>query len=129
MTTSIDLGEVLSASACKAKLDAMTDWTGTAVYLLSNLKSGEPVYCGTANGKTRLRSHLNKDDLRNGPVGKTMVNPELRAYCLGQGPGWLGIQFRLYANDTEARLAERVIITDFGIRRYGGRLFNQRMSG
>jgi hypothetical protein len=129
LTTSIDLGDVLSVSACKAKLDAMTDWTGTAVYLLSNLTSGEPVYCGTANGKARLRSHLHKDDLLNGPLGKTMVNPELRAYCLNQQRGWLGIQFRLYPNEPEARAAEKAIITELGIRRQGGRLFNQRTSG
>ena len=127
--TSVDLGEVLSAGACRAKLDTIGNWEGTAVYLLSSLISGEPVYCGTANGKSRLRSHLHKDDLRNGPVGKTKVNPELRAYCLSQPPGWLGIQFRLFPSETKARCAERTIIAELGIRRNGGQLFNQRMSG
>lgn len=129
MPTTVDLGEILSATDCKAKLNAMGVWSGTAVYLLSNLISGEPVYCGTANGKARLRSHLQKDDLANGPVGKTTVNPDLRAYCLSNRPGWLGIQFRVFETELEARVAERTIIAELGIRRQGGRLFNQRMSG
>lgn len=123
------LGDVMTASECRQRLSAITAWSGTAVYLLSNRVTAEPIYCGTANAKTRLLSHLHKDDLRNGPVGKTMVNPELRAYCLNQPRGWLGIQFTMFASETEARQQEQAVIRSLGIRRMGGKIFNQRLAG
>lgn len=58
-----------------------------------------------------------------------MVNPQLRAYCLSQPQGWLGVQFRVFSSEAEARAKEQAIILELGIRRMGGRLFNQRMSG
>lgn len=124
-----DLGPILTRDACAAQLSAMTTWPGTAVYVLWDRNRNEPIYCGTANNRGRLRGHLNKDDLKNGPVGKTMVNPDLRAYCLAQPKGWLGVQFRMFANESEARLIEQRIIATHGIRKFGGRLFNQRTSG
>ncbi len=123
------LGEVMTASECRQRLSSVNAWSGTAVYLLSNRETAEPIYCGTANAKTRLLSHLHKDDLRNGPVGKTMVNPELRAYCLSQPREWLGIQFKMFANEAEARQHEQAVIRILGIRRMGGKLFNQRLTG
>jgi hypothetical protein len=124
-----DLGPITPAETCAAKLAAMTAWPGTAVYLLWDRTKDKPVYCGTANSKSRLKAHLAKDDLRNGPVGKTMVNPELRAYCLAQPKGWLGVQFKMFSSEQEARLAEQRVISIHGIRKLGGLLFNQRISG
>lgn len=124
-----DFGIAMTAAECRRHLAMLTAWPGTAVYLLSNRITSELVYCGTANSKSRLLGHLHKDDLRNGPVGKTMVNPELRAYCLSQRKGWLGVQFKFFASEAEARAKEQAIIRELGIRRLGGSLFNQRMSG
>jgi hypothetical protein len=129
MSQLADLGPTMTAAECRHRLSMLSAWSGTAVYLLSNRTTAEPVYCGTANSKSRLLSHLHKDDLRNGPVGKTMVNPQLRAYCLSQRQGWLGVQFRFFSSEAEARAKEQAIILELGIRRMGGRLFNQRMSG
>jgi hypothetical protein len=123
------LGEILSADQCKAQLKTIACWSGTAVYLLWHPSVGRPVYCGTANSARRILGHLHKDDLRNGPIGKTHTNPELRAYCLSQPKGWLGVQFKLLQNEETARQTEQQIIAHFGIRRAGGTLFNQRFSG
>lgn len=125
----MELGPILDRDACAARLNGLRSWNGTAVYVLWDRIRNEPIYCGTANSPSRLKGHLHKDDLRNGPVGKTLVNPELRSYCLAQPRGWLGIQFRLFATEDEARAVERDIIATHGIRKQGGRLFNQRMSG
>lgn len=124
-----NLGPVMSAGECRRALDSIAVWSGTAVYLLSDRRNGEPVYCGTANGKTRLKGHLAKDDLANGPLGKTMRNPALRAYCLAQSPGWLGVQFVLTPDEDTARALERALILRYGLRSVGGKLFNQRLSG
>lgn len=124
-----DLGPVMSADECRQALGSIGHWSGTAVYLLSDTNSGEPVYCGTANGKSRLRAHLAKDDLANGPIGKTMSNPALRSYCLAQPRGWLGVQFVMMPDAQSARALERLLIAKLGIRSFGGKLFNQRMSG
>lgn len=119
----------MPAETCAAKLAAMTVWPGSAVYLLWDRTKDKPVYCRTANSKSRLKAHLAKDNLRNRPVGKTMVNPELRAYCLAQPTGWLGVQFKLFSSEQDARLVEQRVISIHGIRKFGGLLFNQRMSG
>jgi hypothetical protein len=124
-----ELGPVMTADQCTQKLKNLTTWPGTAVYLLSNRNTGDPVYCGTANSKSRLKSHLHKDDLKNGPVGKTMVNPELRNYCLVQPKGWLGVQFKIFNSEDDAKSKEREIIGALGIKKNGGQLFNQRTSG
>ncbi|MNR94505.1 hypothetical protein D3C72_255900 [compost metagenome] len=122
------LGAIMNAATCRRALGAPA-WQGVAVYMLWSRKDQIPVYCGTARSPSRLRSHLAKDDLANGPKGKTHVNPDLRAYCLAQPAGWLGVSFALFESDDEARAVERDIIGRLGIRRYGGQLFNQRLSG
>jgi hypothetical protein len=103
--------------------------TETAVYVLWDRATETAIYCGTSRTPSRLRSHLAKDDLANGPVGKTHVNPELRSYCLSQAKGWLGVSFAVFADDAAARTVEREIISSLGIRKYGGQLYNQRLSG
>lgn len=123
------LGPILPAEECRRRLDSMTSWNGAATYLLYNRRTNEPIYCGTAKNRSSVRRHLAKDDLANGPVGKTQVNPELRNYCLAQRAGWLGVAFHMFGTLEEAKLEERRIIAQLGIRSLGGALYNQRLSG
>ena len=123
------LGPIYSATECRNQL--RRDWSEaeTAVYILWDRGTETAIYCGTSRTPSRLRSHLAKDDLANGPVGKTHVNPELRSFCLSRSKGWLGISFAVFSDEAAARQIEREIIGKFGIRRNGGQLFNQRLSG
>lgn len=123
------LGQIHYANECRALLS--TNWSEeqTAVYVLWDRASETAIYCGTSRTPSRLRSHLAKDDLANGPVGKTHVNPELRSFCLSKGKGWLGVSFKVCASEEEARAVERQIISSLGIRKFGGQLYNQRLSG
>lgn len=123
------LGVIMNAADCRVALIARSPWEGVAVYMLWLRETAEPVYCGTAKSASRLKSHLVKDDLANGPVGKTHVNPGLRSFCLAQPAGWLGVSFALFENEDTARAVEREIIGRLGLRRHGGQLFNQRFSG
>jgi hypothetical protein len=125
----IRFGKIHTADEAKILLNSNSPWPGVATYVLWDIKNERPIYCGTAKTSTRLRSHLDKDDLANRPVGKTHVNPELRAFCLSQTKGWLGISFIHSSTEAEARDLERKIISEYGIRKLGGQLFNQRMSG
>jgi len=122
------LGDVMPAEAVRAALDGNA-WVGVATYILWDRAKRQPIYCGTAKSPRRLIGHLDKDDLANRPVGKTHVNPGLRAYCLSQTRGWLGVSFRLYETETEAKVVERAIIAQLGIQKFGGILFNQRLTG
>ena len=122
------LGEVMAADTARAALSGKA-WDGVATYILWDRVKQRPVYCGTARSPRRLIGHLDKDDLANRPVGKTHVNPGLRAYCLSQKKGWLGVSFRLYGTEAEAKIVERAVIAQLGIQRYGGILFNQRLTG
>lgn len=123
------LGKIMTAEQCANFLNGITIWNGAANYMLWDLRTGTPIYCGTAKNKSSLKRHLAKDDLKNGPVGKTHVNPALREYCLAQPKGWLGIQFKMFSTNEEAKYSEVSIINELGIRNNGGILFNQRMSG
>jgi hypothetical protein len=123
------LGPMLTVSEARLKLQRPYGWPGVATYLLWNRHMPLAIYCGTARTPSRLRGHLHKDDLVNGPMGKTHVNPELRSYCLSQPAGWLGVSWRECVDETEARTLEQAIIGYFGIRKLGGQLFNQRLSG
>jgi hypothetical protein len=125
----IVFGGIHTASEAALILKDNSTWLGVATYVLWDRKSITPIYCGTAKTPTRLRGHLHKDDLANRPIGKTHVNPELRAYCLAQPKGWLGVSFVLSKTENEAREIERTIIAHYGLRKLGGQLFNQRMSG
>src|SRR6478672_4681551 len=123
------LGPIRSAQECREHLAEGWSEAETAVYVLWDRATQTAIYCGTSRTPGRLRSHLAKDDLANGPVGKTHVNPELRSYCLSEGKGWLGISFGVFADEASARRVEQEIISRFGIRKFGGQLFNQRLSG
>lgn len=125
----LSLGPVLSAEQCRASLSVSAKWIGVGVYLLSNRNTGELIYCGTSKTPSRLKSHLAKDDLARGPVGKTKSNPPLRSYCLAQPRGWLGVQYVVLADEQAARALERAIIAKLGIRSMGGKLFNRSLSG
>jgi len=39
------------------------------------------------------------------------------------------VSFRVYPTEAEAKAVERELIAAYGIRRAGGKLFNQRFSG
>ena len=123
------LGHIMPAALAAASMTAGVWGSGAATYMLWDLNENCPIYCGTAASPGALRRHLPKDDLANGPIGHTKKNPELRAYCLAQPKGWLGIAFKISPSLHEAKLLERQLIAHYGIRRSGGCLFNQRMSG
>ena len=79
--------------------------------------------------QVNFKELVTKDDLAKGPIGKTMVNPGLRAYCLSQNKGWLGVSFVLLPDEETAKQVERQFIARHGLTKSGGSLFNQRMSG
>ena len=124
-----ELTQVLDVSRARERLGRGAPWDGVAVYVLWDRLEDRPVYCGTARSPARLRGHLHKDDLVNGPVGKTHVNPGLRAYCLSRPKGWLGVSWIMLPDATAATALERAVIARWGIRSQGGLLFNQRLSG
>ncbi len=122
------LGKVFDAAACADQI-GRTPWDGCAVYMLWNRSVGEPVYCGTAKTAGRLKSHLKKDNPLTTPSTHNLVNPELTRFWQSQTQGWLGVSFRVYPTEAEAKAVERELIAAYGIRRAGGKLFNQRFSG
>jgi len=99
-----------------------------ARYVLWNRNTGEPVYVGTAKAPSRIRSHLQKDDRREGPLGKLIVNKPFYDYVMRQPVGWLGVSFDVFEDDGAARVAEQADITRFGMRPHGT-LFNRRAGG
>lgn len=124
-----ELERICSASECVTTISDLTRWPGTATYVLWNRRTGEPVYCGTAKNRGSLTRHLAKDDLSKGPVGHTMKNMPLRKYCLSQGSGWLGVSWTFSETEADAKALECSFIATYGIRRQGGQLFNQLLSG
>lgn len=126
------LGRIMDAGECQRSLAATPDWKGTgeAVYLLWDRQSGKPIYCGTAEGKSRLRGHLRKDHLCDRqPSAVESRNPELVKYCSARRAGWLGVSFTVMADKALVKSIEQSIISDLGIRKFGGVLLNQRLSG
>lgn len=126
------LGRIMNAGECQRALTATPDWKGAgeAVYLLWDLDGETPIYCGTAEGKARLRGHLRKDHLcEREPSAVESRNPELVRYCSARRPGWLGVSFKVMDDKATAQSIEQAIISDLGIRRFGGVLFNQRLRG
>ncbi|MEO1678000.1 MAG: hypothetical protein AAFU80_07550 [Pseudomonadota bacterium] len=100
----------------------------SAKYVLWNRIDGSPVYVGTAKAPSRLKSHLQKDFKREGPLGKLIINPPFYEYVMRQPVGWLGITVELFDTDQEARVAEIAEIARYGIRPEGT-LFNRRAGG
>ena len=113
------LGKIYDAVACADHI-GRTTWDGA---------NGEPVYCGTAKTAGRLKSHLKKDNPLTPPSSHNLRNMDLTRYWQAHKPGWLGVSFRIYPTDEEAKAAERELIRAYGIRREHGKLFNQRLSG
>lgn len=124
-----ELTSIMTAKEARARLQPGAVWDGVAVYVLWDRLTQEPIYCGTASGPARLRGHLHKDDLANGPIGKTKVNPGLRAYCLSRPAGWLGVSWVEMPNMETAKCLERSMISFWGIQSQGGLLYNQRLTG
>lgn len=125
----IELGLIRRADALRQTLPSNNDLGGVATYMLWAYETMTPVYCGTAKTATRLKHHLEKDDLANNPVRKTKVNMPLREFCLSHPPGWMGMSFAVFSDQSAAREMEQAIIARLGIKKFGGVLFNQRMSG
>lgn len=122
------LGEIYDAVVCADHI-GRTPWDGCAVYMLWDRASGEPVYCGTAKTAGRLKSHLKKDNPLTPPSSHNLKNIELTRFWQGNKAGWLGVSFRVFPTEAEAKTVERELIAEYGIRRMGGKLFNQRLSG
>lgn len=118
---------IMDAKQTRAKLDAMPSQIN-ARYILWNRFDGLAVYVGTAKAPSRIRSHLQKDNRREGPLGKLIINKPFYDYVMIQPEGWLGVSFDLFGDDEAARRAERDDIERFGMRP-GGTLFNRRASG
>jgi hypothetical protein len=122
------LGKIYDAVACADQI-GRTTWDGCAVYMLWDRANQEPIYCGTAKTAGRLKSHLKKDNPLTRPSSHNLKNIELTRFWQAQKAGWLGVSFRVYPTEAEARAVERDLIAACGIRRAGGKLFNQRLSG
>ena len=122
------LGPVFDADACASRISA-DPWSGVATYVLWDRLSGEPVYCGTAASRGRLKSHLKKNDPSLQPSLHNLRNPDLTALWQSKKSGWLGISFRVFSSEAEAKTVEQQIIAAYGIRKFGGKLYNQRLSG
>ncbi|MDZ4113474.1 MAG: hypothetical protein U1E18_28300 [Brevundimonas sp.] len=122
------LGKVHDAAACADHI-GRTPWEGCAVYMLWDRVNDEPIYCGTATTPGRLKSHLKNDNPLTPPSSHNLKNGELTRFWQGQKAGWLGVSFRIYSSEAEAKAVERELISAYGIRRAGGKLFNQRFSG
>lgn len=126
------LGRIMDAGECQRSLAATPDWKGVgeAVYVLWDRQSQTPLYCGTAEDKSRLRSHLRKDHLRDRqPSVVESHNPALVQYCQSRPTGWLGVSLRVMPDKTAAKSLECAILSDLGIQSQGGQLYNQRLSG
>ena len=123
-----DPSGMLSADEAKAAIAALPDRI-LACYVLWDRSLAIPIYVGTARYRSRLAAHLKKDDLRDGKIGHTHVNPDFYAHVVMQKPGWLGLTYRLYDNEAESRESERALIAKHRLRSIGGSLFNRRMAG
>ncbi|MCX7567124.1 hypothetical protein OS189_12295 [Sulfitobacter sp. F26169L] len=117
----------MNAEQTRSKLAALP-LSINARYVLWNRLETMPVYVGTAKAPSRIKSHLQKDDKRVGPLGKLIVNKPFYEYVMNQPIGWLGISFDLFEDDDDARQAERDDIARFGMRP-NGTLFNRRAGG
>ncbi len=118
---------IMNAQQARAKLDALPSRI-SARYILWNNSDKTPVYVGTAKSPSRIKSHLQKDYRREGPLGKLIINKPFYDYVMLQPIGWLGVSFDLYDDDEAARQAEQEDIARFGMRP-AGTLFNRRASG
>lgn len=126
------LGRIMDASECRRTQSAMSDWKGSgeAVYVLWDRQSETPIYCGTTEGKSRLRGHLRKDHLCDRqPSVVEGRNAALVQYCQSRPIGWLGVSFKVMPDKAMARSVEQAIINDLGIKKLGGVLLNQRRTG
>lgn len=122
------LGPIIDAAACARRLTDVP-WEGVATYVLWDRETQTPIYCGTAVSRSRLKSHLTKDDPASPVSSHNKRNPELVAYWQSRPKGWLGVSFAFSSTAEEAKELERRIIRHYGIRSQGGLLFNQRVSG
>jgi hypothetical protein len=115
------LGKIVDATTCRSRINSIP-WNGCGVYVLWDRLSSIPVYCGTSKTRGRLLSHLKKNDPKSIPTSHNLANAEFTKFWQGKSYDWLGVSF-------EAKIVERGIIAHYGIRRLGGLLYNQRMSG
>ena len=118
---------IMSADACRRKLAALPSEIA-ACYTIWDRVPGVPVYVGTARSPARIRSHLQKDHMRTGNLGKLIINKPFYDYVLRQPIGWLGISFDLYDDETSARAFERARIAEYGMWPNGS-LFNRSAGG
>lgn len=123
------LGPIVDAARCAQRLTSVP-WDGVATtYVLWDRETETPIYCGTAVSRSRLKSHLTKDDPTSPVSSHNTKNPELVKYWQSRPKGWLGVSFQFFPTAEDAKQVERAIIARYGIRRNGGLLFNQRTSG
>ena len=118
---------IMTADECTGWIAALPSEIA-ACYTLWDREKTVPVYVGTARSPSRIRSHLQKDRVRTGNLGKLIINRPFYDYVLGQPVGWLGISVDLFANEAQARRAEVYRIAEFGMRP-NGPLFNRRSGG
>ena len=117
----------MNSEQARSKLDALPPQI-SARYILWNKLDGTPVYVGTAKSPSRIKSHLQKDYRREGPLGKLIINNPFYEYVLRQPIGWLGVSYNLFDDDAAARTVEQEDIAKYGMRP-NGTLFNRRASG
>ena len=118
---------ILDVEQCRRRL-AVLPVEIFACYTLWDRFADIPVYVGTARNPSRIKSHLQKDDKRQGNLGKLVINQPFYTYVMQRPVGWLGVSFDLYDSHEEARSAEQSRIAEFGLRPFGS-LFNRRAGG
>lgn len=118
---------IMNVEQARRRLDALPTRI-SARYILWDRNKTVPVYVGSAKSPSRIKSHLQKDSKRHGPLGKLIINKPFYDYVMAQPTGWLGLSFDLFEDDEAAREAERRDILRFGMRP-NGTLFNRRASG
>ena len=118
---------IMTADGCRRRIAALPNEIA-ACYTLWDREKAIPVYVGTARSPSRIRSHLQKDSVRSGNLGKLIINRPFYDFVMRQPIGWLGVSVDLFDSETEARQVEVARIAEFGMRP-SGTLFNRTSRG
>ncbi len=125
---------ILSADAAKAMAGTLNFEKTVLTYVLwdRSISEPQPIYVGTAKTKGRIDNHARKAN------GGTSLTRKSRAIEFAEyverraknaGPEWLGISLHKHDCFEEAKITERDLIKEWGIRKDGGKLFNRQMNG
>lgn len=120
----VPMAEILSADDARLWLN---DHRRTPLcWLLWDRPAGVPFLCGVSASDVRVLAHLEKDQVRDGRIGLTWMQPELLDFVMAQPKGFLGVSLFPFLTLGQAKWCEHAIIGEFGTRENGGWLFNTR---